>query len=153
MANLLPTPNPNPAPAPQPKFTDKQVRKLAELAARGWTIGRIARHISDGSPKKMKKARRLMREIRRDPRFEEFILQEAHHDAVAALPRAVAGAARAASRGRMDAVKWIGEATGFHNPRVDHNHSGDIQITMNIPRPVRDEEAPVEIEEAEVVEE
>jgi hypothetical protein len=54
-------------------------------------------------------------------------------------PVATAVGARA-KRGRIDAAKLLMESTGFHNPRVKHEHSGDIKLTLNIPRPSFDGE-------------
>lgn len=142
MANLLPSPK------PESPYTDKQVRAVAELASRGWSVKRIAKKIA---PRNIAKGETLILDIRRDPRYEAFILAEAHHEAVAALPRALRGAARAAARGRVDAIKWLGEVTGLHNPRVDHNVAGEIRITMDIPRPKR-VEAAEDVVDADVVE-
>lgn len=40
-----------------------------------------------------------------------------------------------AGRGRPDAAKLLWSMTGFHNERISHEHSGDIQINVSIPRP------------------
>ena len=42
---------------------------------------------------------------------------------------------RAQETGKPDAVRLAFEASGFHNPKVQHEHSGDISISLNIPRP------------------
>lgn len=42
---------------------------------------------------------------------------------------------RAIHLGKPDAIKLIFEASGFHNPKVKHEHSGDISISLNLPRP------------------
>lgn len=42
---------------------------------------------------------------------------------------------RRGRRGRIDAAKLIYETTGFHNPKVKHEHSGDINIKIDMPRP------------------
>lgn len=58
---------------------------------------------------------------------------------------------RTARNGRVDAIKLAFEASGFHNPRTEVNHSGEVQITIKgLPRP-----APVEddtIADATVIE-
>lgn len=40
-------------------------------------------------------------------------------------------------RGRTDAIKLGLEMTDIHNPKVKHQHSGDISINLNMPRPGR----------------
>lgn len=55
---------------------------------------------------------------------------------------------RKAATGRTDAIKLLFEASGFHNPRVQHEHKGDIKITLDIPRP----KAVEDVIDAEVVE-
>ena len=51
------------------------------------------------------------------------------------LPAMGAALSRRAKRGRVDAIKLALEVTGVHNPRVKHEHSGDISISLNMPRP------------------
>jgi hypothetical protein len=53
---------------------------------------------------------------------------------VGLVPATHALAGRAA-RGRPDAIKVLFEASGFHNPRVRHEHSGEIKIKLDMPRP------------------
>jgi hypothetical protein len=61
---------------------------------------------------------------------------------------------RRAKKGRPDAIKLLFEASGFHNSKVKHEHSGDIAVTLNMPRPPArvDHEADPDIVDAEVVE-
>jgi hypothetical protein len=55
--------------------------------------------------------------------------------------------------GKPDAVKLVFEATGFYSPRVQHEHSGDINIKLQIPRPAGEIEASAEdVTDADVVE-
>lgn len=45
---------------------------------------------------------------------------------------------RKAAAGRVDAIKLAFESSGFHNPRVQHEHGGEVTITIkNAPRPAR----------------
>lgn len=128
------------------------VLNVVEMAFRGYSLNKMAKKLNRGGDRKSYwRWYGHLLAIEQDERFRAAIMARAEGAALRALPQALAGATRM-SRRRMDAVKWIGEATGFHNPRVDHNVSGDIQITMNIPRPERE---PVEgelVEEADVVE-
>lgn len=57
---------------------------------------------------------------------------------------------RRAAKGRPDAIKLAYEASGFHNPRVKHDHSGEINIKLDMPRPKQVESG--EVVDAEVVE-
>jgi hypothetical protein len=73
------------------------------------------------------------------------------------LPQATQALARRAGRGRPDAIKLAYEVTGFHNPKVQHEHSGDISISINsMSRPPKTETTTGQLEEpivdAEVVE-
>lgn len=48
---------------------------------------------------------------------------------------------RKAAAGRVDAIKLVFESSGFHNPRIQHEHGGQVEITIrNAPRPERVEE-------------
>ena len=49
------------------------------------------------------------------------------------VTEAVAG--RATRTGRADIVKLVFEASGSHNPHIKHEHSGDIEIKLSMPRP------------------
>lgn len=51
------------------------------------------------------------------------------------LPAVAEGVSRRAKRGRMDAAKVVMAQTGFHNEKVSHEHGGEIQINVSIPRP------------------
>lgn len=75
------------------------------------------------------------------------------------LGAAVKALNRKAAAGRVDAIKLAFESSGFHNPRIQHDHGGEISITIkNAPRPERVAEEYLggdriqEIMDAEVVE-
>lgn len=51
------------------------------------------------------------------------------------LPAMGEALAKRAKRGRVDAIRLALEVTGVHNPRVRHEHSGDISISLKMPRP------------------
>lgn len=59
---------------------------------------------------------------------------------------------RAKRLGKPQEVKLVMEASGFHNPRVSHEHSGDIKVTLDIPRPVKAPPVDEDVMDAEVVE-
>jgi hypothetical protein len=59
-------------------------------------------------------------------------------------------------KGNIPAIKLALESSGYHNPRVQHEHSGEVSITIkNAPRPVRTAdhtEADAPVIDADVVE-
>jgi hypothetical protein len=72
---------------------------------------------------------------------------------VLGLPRAGNALISRASKGNVPAIKLLMEAAGFYNPRVQHDHTGDIKIELkglNRPGLTSDEQPVVE---ATVVEE
>lgn len=83
------------------------------------------------------------------PEMQEMLHMQAKAEVFTALDPAMKGARRRATAGRMDGVRFIAEATRFHNPRVNHEHSGEVKITIDMPRPQREIEGPVV--DAEVV--
>jgi hypothetical protein len=69
------------------------------------------------------------------------------------MPEVTHAVARRGSKGNIPAAKLAMEASGFHNPRMDHHHSGKIEIELKgVPRPAAtvDEDHVVD---ADVVEE
>lgn len=70
-----------------------------------------------------------------DPRIMESVVADAKLEIMLALPKASRALGDKAGRGYEQAIKLLFEASGFHNPRIRHEHSGDIKITLDIPRP------------------
>lgn len=87
--------------------------------------------------------------VRHDPRLVQEVASMAQGEMTVALGPAVVALGSRARKGRPDAIKLLFEATGFHNPRVKHEHSGDIKISLSMPRPKFDADATVA--DAEVV--
>lgn len=110
---------------------------VAEALIAGKTPAQIARRLSKGDMKRYHyvygKIRRL---TRRDSIFQARMLEMARGNALCHLGPSVAGLGRKASYGRPDAVKLLWAMTGLYNDKVSHEHSGDIQLHINIPRPV-----------------
>jgi len=84
-----------------------------------------------------------------DPRIKASVVADAQLEIMLAMPMAARALGRKAGRGYENAIKLLFEASGFHNPRVRHEHSGDIKITLDIPRPNFEAET---VPDAEVVE-
>lgn len=70
-----------------------------------------------------------------DPRILDSVVADAKLELMLALPQAARALGQKAGRGYENAIKLLFEASGFHNPRIRHEHSGDIKITLDIPRP------------------
>jgi len=129
---------------------------LAEALADGKDVKELARMIAKGDPERYKYWRRKIRRwAYYDKEFRAHLGIVAEGTTLLALPNAAYGLARRAARGNVPAVKLLFEATNFHNPKVKHEHSGEVKVklevggqALNAPRP-----APVEdVIEAEVVE-
>lgn len=107
----------------------------------------LARKLARGDQRKAKRYRQLFRRWMQDPRFAGALAVGARVDLQLAAPSLGAALVKRAQRGRVDAIKLGWEVSGFHNPRVkhEHEHSGEITINLkaiNRPQPVLDE-APV----------
>jgi hypothetical protein len=109
------------------------VRRLAS----GQTINAIAKALHKKFPRRAVSTWRyhILRTVGRSEWVQQELAMVGRSELMGAVPGAAAGVGRMSKRGRTDAAKLIFEATGFHNPRVKHEHSGDVSITLNIPRP------------------
>jgi hypothetical protein len=93
------------------------------------------------NPKTTARRRRLLRRrilnmIATSEEIQGYIANQSKAIMMAALPAVSQRLAdRAIRRGEPQAVKLLFEATGFYNPRVKHEHSGDIEIKLTMPRP------------------
>jgi hypothetical protein len=118
----------------------------------GETVPKLAMRLAKGDKKKAKSLRvKLHRLVQKDKALQEGIYNRARSNLVAGLPSATQAAVKRAGRGRMDAVKFVAESTGFHNPRVQHEHSGDIKVSLDMPRPKFEQDV-IDVPEADVVE-
>lgn len=126
---------------------------LVEAMNKGMTTGQIAKKLAKGDEKRAKYWRDKIRKmLRDDPMLKRAIVQQASNNLIVGLPGATAAAVRRSHKGRMDAIKFVSESTGFHNPRVQHEHSGDIKITVDIPRPTFADTQSVADDEADEIE-
>lgn len=62
------------------------------------------------------------------------MLERAQSEVMLGAIPAGKGLAKRASR-KTDAAKLTFEMTGLHNTKVKHEHSGDIKISLDVPRP------------------
>lgn len=148
MANLTKTPTPRDL--ERTKFAEKVAYELAQ----GLTGPEVAHKLAKGNKKLAKKYRQKIRHMayRDQEHLKEAVARQATGDTILGLNGTVAAVVKRAQRGRMDAAKVILEATGFHNPRVKHEHSGEVKITMNMARPTFNGDREEGIVDATVVE-
>jgi hypothetical protein len=126
---------------------------VAEAIVAGKRPWQIAKQLAKGDLKKTrslnKRIRRLMWNDAWMAHAVEGYKRAAAIDAITTRP----ALAKRASRGRTDAHKLLLEVSGLHNPRVQHEHSGDIRISLTtVPRPVATSEPDEPIVDADVVE-
>lgn len=136
---------------PGDKFRDHVVEQLAL----GQKPADIARKLAKGNKRKAAALRkRVWHLVQQDARLAAKVHHRAHGVATVGLIPAVKGLSERAARGRPDAVKPLMEVTKFHEPRKQVEHSGEVRITMDVPRPKRvEQEMDEEVIEAVVVEE
>lgn len=128
----------------------RKIEAIADHIADGKTPGQIAAKMYPHDAERRKiwrnKIRRMMYE---DPRMAIAVGQRAKGELIAGLGPTTRAVVNRASRGRIDAAKLVYETTGFHNPKVKHEHSGEIKVKLEMPRPDFNHEVP----DADVVEE
>jgi hypothetical protein len=109
---------------------------IVDWLEQGKTLPELAKKLSKGDKAKAKALRRKFRKMAdKDPLLRMAIYNRARSGIINAVPGTVEAVRKRAQRGRMDAAKVILEASGVHNPRVQHEHSGEVQVTINMPRP------------------
>lgn len=136
--------------------TAKQDR-IRTLARLGYTQNQIARKLSSSNPARYSKnLRQVRRLLAVDQEYLEIQKAVAVGHALQEFPAIMDALVKRGLRGRVDAIKLIMEVTGVHSPRVDHKHSGQVELVVTtVPRPAN---ANRELDEggvvdAEVVEE
>jgi hypothetical protein len=134
-------------------------RLVAEAVAKGYTASQIANRLANGDVKKYRHYYgRVKRMIQRDPLFRARMADYAMGEYVMGIVPTAQAISRRAARGRMDAARFLMAATGVYNEKVQHEHSGEVQVTLAINRPaqVEDRTKRMDLEEgivdAEVVE-
>lgn len=126
---------------------------LVNAMEKGLTVPEIARKLApDDSDKRRNYRRKIRRMLAHDPLLAQAIVMRAQSNLLMAVPGTTTAVAKRAQRGRMDAARTVLEATGVHNPRVKHEHSGEVKIKLDMPRPsFRSVDADGEIVDADVV--
>jgi hypothetical protein len=148
--------DPHPAPIKSSE-SDKVHEAIIACLGKGMSPPQIAKHMYPEDKKARRTMRlRIWRMVREDAQFHVKVAQQAKAQMVTDLLPATQALGRRAKKGRPDAIKLLFEASGFHNPKVKHEHSGDIKVTLDMPRPKRVETLDAnddEVVDAEVVEE
>lgn len=131
-----------------PTTTAAHRETIALMLAGGITHTEIARRLA---PKDLKRQKIIRNYIRRtaftDKEFREQVAQKIKAVALLDMGAAVQSLIqRAIDTGRPDAVKLALELTGVHAPRVEHEHSGEVAISFNLPRPAPVDTEPTAIE-------
>lgn len=149
MANL-------PAKTEKKSLTPEEERfreAAADLVIQGRSPSEIAKKLHPDDPAARKTLRsKLWRLVRNDADFHRRIGERAHAKLVLGLGPTVEGIVRRAEKGNPQAAKLVLEASGFHNPKMQHEHSGEVSIKLDLPRPPAIESTAEPVQDAEVVE-
>lgn len=134
---------------PEKVLTESQVDALVGQLSLGVHPRVIARRLQPHDRVARRKAYyRLVNAVVYDSRVAERLRTEVMMEMMVGLgPATRALVARSASR-NVQAIKLLYEATGVHNTKVKHEHSGEIRIKFDVPRPKFDDD----IVDADVVE-
>lgn len=150
MANLPAVSKPA---APVKALKAPQKRAILRLA-KGATVNSICEHLSATYGKHPDQWRwTMLKWASRDELFQQEVAALAQGSLILDTLRVVKAVGNRAARGNPNMARLALEASGFHNPKVDHKHSGEIKLTLSgIPRPTAGpDETPPPVD-AEVVE-
>jgi hypothetical protein len=104
--------------------------KVRRLLAKGWDPVDIAEQLSNGDPKKALSIRTQIYRLAEDEKVQLAIGQASKGAATLAVLPATEALVRRATRGNIPAIKLLYEASGFHNQRLEHKHSGKVEIAF-----------------------
>lgn len=135
----------------------KRTQKLRKLIAKGWTVDEIVEALGRGDKRRERVIKQQLRRLAsEDEWIQQYIGGAAKGALILGIEDITDAMVRRGSRGNVPAAKLAMEASGFHNPRMDHHHSGKIEISFTgVQRAplIVDELASETIVDAEVVEE
>lgn len=130
--------------------------RVAELIAEGFTTAQIAQKLAPKDKKKRAAWRaKLRRWAMHDEAYQQQLVLAGRAKALQAAVGVIPAVEKRGRRGRTDAAKYLAEVSGFHNPKVKHEHSGGLELKIvNAPRPKKVEtvDSTAEVTDAEVVE-
>ena|ERR1700742_86284 len=117
-------------------ISQKKIEKYLDLLRKGYSPEQIACKLDSSKGKRYRKIKgEILRAIAASPEFQAEQAEMAQGAMIMGVAPVAEAVVKRGKRGRVDAAKLIFEASGFHNPRVKHEHSGDISISLNMPRP------------------
>lgn len=132
MANLPATTSQNAETPAETRLLDA----LSEALHTGKRPAEIARHLAPNDPVRRKYWRdKIDRTLKHDDRLALRLAGNARVEHLLGIGPASRSLARKARAGRVDAIKLLFEVSGLHNPRVSHEHSGEVNIKVTMPRP------------------
>lgn len=135
----------------RPPLSDGQLSALLEACSRGIHPRELAKRLHPHDRQARRVAyRRLMHHMLYDERVAQAIREEVQVSFMVGLPPAGRALSNRSAARDVRAIKLLLEATGVHNPRIQHEHSGEIRIKFDIPRPTF--ESDDDIVDADVVE-
>jgi hypothetical protein len=130
--------------------------KIRKLLAKGYAVDEIVDKIAgDDARKRRIVSAQIHNMIHLDVQTQDIMGSMSKGSMIADTYEAALALGRRAKKGNIPAIKLLFEATGFYNPRIEHEHSGEININFKgLPRPDRHEDVTEAdgIEDAQVVE-
>ena len=143
----------DPAGLPAGELQSPYKEAVADLLAKGMGPAAIAKKLHPNDRRARAKLRKkLWKMVRRDAELAVKVAERAHGELLVHLvPMTRSLAQRAIATGKPDAVKLAMEVAGFHTPKQAHEHSGEIKIKVDMPRPAN-ANAQEDVVDAEVVE-
>jgi len=117
------------------KKDQRFIEIVVDALAAGLTPADIARRATEDRKQRKHLRKKIWRWLEGNPHLQQAIAVRAQAQMASDLVPAGQALGKRAKRGRPDAIKLLYEASGFHNPRVKHEHSGDIKISLEMPRP------------------
>ena len=136
-----------------PAKLTKTQQLAVEFFCEGKTITAASNELAKRNGHSARTWRRILRKwATEDDAFQKAIAAAAQAELITGTPRVVKAVVNRGGRGNPNMARLAMEASGFHNPKVDHRHSGEVKITVSgLPRPPAgpDETPPID---AEVVE-
>jgi hypothetical protein len=133
-----------------PQLT-KQQEEILFLLNDGETVASIARKLAPDDPKRQKTLRSKIRRLSQNMVFAEQMHKSASWTELLYLGAAARALGERASKGNILAIKLLFETARHYSPHMNHEHSGEIKISIenkSVPRPKPQEE----VYDADVVE-
>jgi hypothetical protein len=135
------------------KLTSNQ--KLAiELLVQGKSLYAVAKELAARNGHSARTYNRILRRwLTQNEMVQKELAMAAQSELVGGTPKVARAVVNRGGRGNPNMARLALEASGFHNPKVDHKHSGEVKITLSgIPRPSAGPDETPPVTDAEVIE-